>query len=69
MMVIKEFPIGTIVMTPLGRPARVVKHIFGKRGDLPRCLVQYVDSPRKAQLRIVPELLTKVEFDNDQGQK
>lgn len=63
-MVIQEFPIGCYVMTPLGRPAQVVKHIFGKRGDLPRCLVRYVDCERQTELRIVPELLKKIEFDN-----
>ena len=63
-MDIKEFPLGTYVMTPLGRPAQVVKHIFGKRGDLPRCLVRYVDCERQTELRIVPSLLTKIEFDD-----
>lgn len=63
-MIIKEFPIGCYVMTPLGRPAQVVKHIFGKRGDLPRCLVRYVDCERQTELRIVPDLLKRIEFDD-----
>lgn len=60
MMTIKEFPIGCLVLTPVGRPARVIKHIFGARGDLPRCLVRYVDSPRKEELRITPNFLKRI---------
>ena len=57
------YPIGTLVMTPLGRPARVVKHVFGKRGDIPRCIVRYVDTSRKAELRIVPALLHRIDLE------
>lgn len=63
------FPVGTLVMTPLGRPARVVKHVFGKRGDVPRCIVRYVDTSRKAELRIVPELLSPIVLEDADGEK
>lgn len=63
------FPVGTLVMTPLGRPARVVKHVYGKRGDVPRCIVRYIDSARQSELRLVPSLLTKIEFGVSDAEK
>lgn len=58
---IDDLPVGTLVRTPTGRIGMVVKHIWGADGDLPRCLVAYLDADNRRDLvRLRPDCLEAV---------
>lgn len=56
---IDAYPVGSLVQTPTGRVGVVTDWTYGKRGDLPRCLVRYLDSrDRRECARLLPVYLT-----------
>lgn len=61
MLGVDQLPVGTLVRTPTGRIGMVVKHIYGADGDLPRCLVAYLDAENRRDLvRLRPDCLEAV---------
>lgn len=56
---IERCSIGSLVQTPTGRIGVISAWTYGKRGDLPRCLVRYLDSlDRRECARLCPRYLT-----------
>jgi hypothetical protein len=61
----EDFPIGSTVITPLGKKAVVLKHCYGeKRGGQARLLCRYLDvkNAQKANVLLIPAL---VELENN----
>lgn len=55
----EDFPIGSIVITPTGQRAKVIKHLHFERSTRSRLLCEYLEPPNKkfAKVWLLPELV------------
>lgn len=61
-----SIPVGSTVRTPTGRYARIVKYIYGARGDIPRCLILYLDEMTgREYARVQPQFLKQIDGKKD----
>lgn len=57
---LEDFPIGSIVITPLGQKAKVIKHLHYERSTRERLLCEYLEPVNKkfARVWLLPELVS-----------